>query len=265
MPETNEYLTNDYIAEFYDYVVPYRTRQDVSFFVQMAQEAGGPVLEVGCGTGRVLIPTAREGRPITGLDVSGPMLDVCRTRLANEAADVQARVTLVQYDMRDYDLGQQFALVTTPFRSFQHMITLDDQLSSLACMRRHLRDGGRLVLDLFNPSLAYLVDESRLGEFGEEPDFTMPDGRTVVRRARVLSRDLLEQVQDVEMIYDVTHPDGRREKQAQRFPMRYLFRYEAEHLLIRAGFTVEAVYADYDRSPYGSKYPGELIFVARKA
>jgi len=109
------------------------------------------------------------------------------------------------------------------------------------------------------------VDESRLGEFGEEPAFTMPDGRQVVRRARILSRDLLQQVQDVEMIYDVTYPDGHTERHLDHFPMRYLFRYEAEHLLVRAGFTVEAVYADYDRSPYGSKYPGELIFLACKS
>ncbi len=259
------YRTTPSLAEFYDYVVPYRTRQDVTFFVEMAQDAGGSVLEIGCGTGRVLIPTARAGVPITGLDVAEPMLNVCRTRLTNEAADVQARVTLVQYDMRDFDLGQQFSLVTTPFRSFQHAITVDDQLSTLAAARRHLVEGGRLILDLFNPSLSYLVDEKRLGEFGEEPEFTMPDGRRVLRRARILSRDLSQQVQDVEMLYDVIHPDGRRERITESFLMRYLFRFEAEHLLVRSGFVVEAVYADYDRSAYGTKYPGELIFVARKA
>jgi SAM-dependent methyltransferase len=220
MPDApRDYQTNPYLAEFYDYVVPYRTRQDVSFFVQMAQEAHGPVLEVGCGTGRVLIPTAREGVTITGLDVAKEMLDVCRTRLTNEAADVQARITLVQSDMRNFDLGQKFALVTTPFRSFQHMITVDDQLASLDSMRNHLVEGGRLILDLFNPSLPYLVDESRLGEFGEEPQFTMPDGRKVVRRARILSRDLNQQVQEVELNYYVTHPDGREEKQRHAFPI----------------------------------------------
>lgn len=265
MPENHgEYHTTPYLAEYYDYVVPYRTREDVSFFVALAQETDGPVLEVGCGTGRVTIPTAREGVTITGLDVSEAMLNVCRTRLKNEAADVQARVTLVQYDMRDFNLGQQFRLVTTPFRSFQHMITVEDQLASLASMRNHLVAGGLLVLDLFNPSLPYLVDESRLGEFGEEPEFTMPDGRRVVRRARIVSRDLHKQVQNVELLYYVTHPDGREERQIHAFPMRYIFRYEAEHLLVRAGFQIEALYADYDKSPYGSKYPGELIFVARK-
>lgn len=66
------------------------------------------------------------------------------------------------------------------------------------------------------------------------------------------------------MAYYVTHPDGRQERLAHRFLMRYLFRYEAEHLLARVGFSVESVYADFDRSPYGSKYPGELIIVAKR-
>ena len=124
--------------------------------------------------------------------------------------------------------------------------------------------GGTLVLDLYNPSLAYLVDEKRLGEFGEEPEFTMPDGRRVVRRSRIVSRDFLTQVQNVELIYHVTYPDGREEQHVNAFPMRYIFRYEAEHLLERAGFRVKALYAEYDKSPYGSTYPGELIFVAQK-
>ena len=65
-------------------------------------------------------------------------------------------------------------------------------------------------------------------------------------------------------VYYVTHPDGREERLVHRFQMRHLFRFEAEHLLARAGFQVEELYADYDKSPYGSKDPGELIFVARK-
>ena len=70
---------------------------------------------------------------------------------------------------------------------------------------------------------------------------------------------------DVELIYDITHPDGRQERQIHAFQMRYLFRYEAEHLLARSGFVVDRLYAGFDRSEYGSIYPGELVFVAQKA
>lgn len=250
-------------AEIYDYVVPYRERQDVAFFVEMAA-TGGPVLEVGCGTGRVLLPIARAGFEITGLDLSPSMLAVCRANLAAEPVEVQARVQLVQADMRAFDLGREFALVTLPFRPFQHLTTVEDQMDCLTTLRRHLAPGGRLVLDLFNPSIPYLADPARLEEFGDEPEFTMPDGRRVVRRARITARDYFAQVQDAELIYYVTHPDGRQERLVHAFPMRYLFRFEVEHLLARCGLEVEALYADYDKSSYGSKYPGELIFVARR-
>lgn len=258
------YTEYRFTAEFYDHVVPYRERQDVAFFVEMAQASGGPVLEVGCGTGRVLIPTARAGFEITGLDLSPSMLAICRASLAAEPEAVQARAQLVEADMRAFDLGREFALITIPFRPFQHLTSVEDQIACLTTLRRHLAPGGRLVLDLFNPSIPYLADPARLDEFGDEPEFVMPDGRRVTRRARITARDYFGQVQDSELIYYVTHSDGRQERLVHAFPMRFIFRYEAEHLLARSGFEVEALYADYDKSPYGSKYPGELIFVARR-
>src|SRR6186997_1849648 len=93
-----------FIAELYDQVVPYRERADVSFFVEAAREAGSPILEVGCGTGRVLIPTARAGLEIVGLDLSPHMLAVCREHLGQESETVRSRVQLVQADMRHFDL-----------------------------------------------------------------------------------------------------------------------------------------------------------------
>jgi SAM-dependent methyltransferase len=250
-------------AEFYDHVVPYRSRPDVEFFVSLAREAGGPVLEVGCGTGRVLLPCARAGVPVVGLDVAPSMLDVLRQSLAREPDEVRARVRVVEGDMRSFDLGERFALVMLPFRSFQHMLTQDDQRAALRRLRAHLAPGGRLVLDLFNPNLAVLGDERWGIRPIPEPEFTMPDGRRVVRSYRVLRRDFWNQVQHVEFIIDVTHPDGREEHRAEAFAIRYLFRYEAEYLLLSEGFTIEALYGDYDRAPYGTRYPGDLIFVAR--
>jgi len=264
MDHAGGYEDYAFIADLYDHVVPYRDRADVSFFVEAAQESGGPVLEIGCGTGRILIPTARAGIEIVGLDLSPHMLAVCRERLLKEPEDVRSRVQLVQADMHHFWLGQAFKLVTTPFRPFQHLTTVDDQLSCLECIHRHLVKGGRLVLDIFNPSLEALTRDDGGQERGDEPEFTTPDGRRVVRRDRIVSRDLFNQISYVELVYYVTHPDGREERLVHSFPMRHLFRFEAEHLLARCGFEVEQVYADYDKSPYGSKYPGELILVARK-
>jgi hypothetical protein len=164
--------------------------------------------------------------------------------------------------MRRFDLGQAFALITLPFRPFQHLLTVGDQLACLDAIRRHLGEGGRLILDVFNPSLEALV--SPIGqEVGDEPEFSTPDGRRVTRRVRIAAHDRFRQVQDVELVYHVVHADGRQERLVHAFSMRYLFRFEVEHLLVRAGFAIEHVYAGYDGSPVGSRYPGELVFVAR--
>ena len=87
LPGDDEYRL---VAEFYDYVAPYRERQDVAFFVQMARDSGGPVLEIGCGTGRVLIPTAQAATEIVGLDASPAMLARCREKLSREPQAVQS-------------------------------------------------------------------------------------------------------------------------------------------------------------------------------
>ncbi len=252
-------------AEFYDYVVAYATRGDVEFYVDEALTAGGPVLELGCGTGRVLIPVARAGVTIDGLDGSSAMLDRCRAKLEAESDEVKSRVTLHRGDMRTFDLGKRFALVTIPFRPFQHLLTVDEQLACLRTIHAHLQDGGRLILDLFNPSLDALVNRPLGVEMPEGPPFEMPDGRQVSRSFKVVDPDRFAQVNRIELIYDVTHTNGRTERHVHAFHMRYLFRFEVEHLLARAGFMVEQLFAGYDRSEYGSTYPGELIFIARKA
>ena len=253
-----------FIADLYDHVGPYRNRPDIAFFVEAASKAGSPVLEVGCGTGRVLIPTARAGVDVVGLDLSPHMLAVCRRRLRDEPEAVQSKVRLVQADMRRFDLGRIFTLVTIPFRPFQHLLTVEDQLSCLESIRQHLGNGGVLILDIFNPSLDFLVNRPVGEEFDEEPEFTMPDGRRVTRLHKTITHDRFNQISDFELVYYVKHPDGREERLVHSFQMRYLFRFEVEHLLARAGFAVEHLYAGYDKSEYGSHYPGELLFVARR-
>ena len=264
MSQSGGYEDYAFIAEYYDHVIPYRNRADISFYVEAAKEVGGSVLELGCGTGRVLIPVARSGVDIVGIDLSPHMLTICRERLQQEPEKVRERAQIVQADMRDFSLDRSFALATTPFRPFQHLITVEDQVSCLESVNRHLVAGGLLILDIFNPSLESLTRDNLGEEFAEEPGFEMPDGRRVIRRHKVVERDLFNQVNHVELIYYVTHPDGREERLVHEFPMRYLFRYEAQHLLERCGFELLDIYADFEKNPYGSKYPGELILVAKK-
>lgn len=258
--------TDDYApsAAFYDHVPFYRDRPDVGFYVEEAIRARGPVLEVACGSGRVLIPTARADVTIVGLDASAQMLATCRSSLQHEPEHVRARVTLVHGDMRDFDLGRTFPLVTLPFRAFQHLLTSDDQVACLNCVRRHITDEGRFIVDLFNPSLEMLVNKETGVEFVSDPTFVLPDGRTVERRGKIIKHNRLTQVTDHEFIYYISDRSGATERVVHPFSLRNIFKFEMEHLLYRLGFTVEHVYADFSRVPFGTFYPGELIFVARK-
>ena len=250
---------SDELAEIYDAV--YADRDDAAFWAALAPDEGA-TLELACGTGRVLLPLARAGHDVVGLDRSPAMLARCRAKLAAEPAAVRERVRLVQGDMAAFDLGRRFALVTSPFRGFQHLIGVTDQLACLGRCHAHLAAGGRLVLDLFNPDPALLYPGG--GSDGEETAETVPwsGGRTIRWWGRVTGYHRARQLNQCEMVYEVTEPDGEVRRVSERFPLRYLFRHELEHLLARAGFAIVALYGDYDRSPYDDDSP-ELIVVAR--
>ncbi len=253
-------LYDRHSSEFYDY---HAKRGDVKFYIDFAVQSGGTVLEIGCGTGRILIPTARAGVCITGLDKSTEMLKICQRKLKDESREVSDRVKLVHADMSNFNLGSKFSLVTIPFGPFNCLVSVEEQLRCLNCIKRHLHHNGALVLDLFYPSSR----EFSSGEegFSVKTPFEMPDGRSVTWGLHFNSVDYNRQVIHEEMIYDVHYPDGHDERLVYPSPLRYFFRYEVEHLLARAGFKTESVYADFNREPFGSKYPSELIFLARKA
>ncbi len=249
----------DAIPDFgllYDSVPLYAARQDVGFYVEEAKTAPGPVLEVGCGTGRILLPIARAGISITGIDSSQQMLERCRAKLSGE------QVKLVQHDMRDFNLGEKFALIIAPFRVVQHLTTIDDQLRFLATVARHLAPegsggagGGRLIFDVFNPRFDMLVGADGV-EHEDTPEQHLPDGRTLRRAYRVARVRWLDQVSEAELVYYV---DGTRYVQA--FEMRWYLVAELRNLLARAGFRVREIYGDFARGPLVDGCP-ELVVVA---
>ena len=256
---------NDYaaIANYYDATPLYANRADIGFYVACAGEVRGKVLELGCGTGRILIPTAAAGHTIVGLDLSPDMLARCREKLRAQPPDVQARARLVEGAMTAFDLGEKFSLVTVPFRGFQHLLAVENQLASLECVHRHLTTHGRLIFDIFHPKLAMLHDPAFTEEREEFPEVALPDGRRFRRASRISAFRRTDQINEVQIITYVRHPDGRQERLVDAFPIRYFFRYEAEHLLARAGFRLLALYGDFDRSPLRDDSP-EMVFVVER-
>ena len=250
----------DAIPDFgllYDSVPLYAGRQDVAFYVAEAQRAGGAVLEIGCGTGRILLPIARAGCVITGLDGSRAMLERCRAKLAAESAAVQGRVRLAPGDMRQFNLGAVYPLIIAPFRVVQHLTTVDDQLTFLARVANHLAPGGRLIFDVFNPRFDMLVGADGV-EREDTPQQRLPDGRTLRRSYRIARVRWLDQVSESELIYYVND-----QRYVQAFEMRWYLATELRHLLARAGFRVREMYGDFTRGPVVDGCP-DLVVVAEK-
>jgi len=251
------------LAAIYDSVPAYATRRDVQFYIDEASNGAGSVLEVGCGTGRILLPIARSGHTIDGLDASPAMLERCRSKLSGEADTVRGRVNLHEGDARAFDLGRKFDLIIAPFRVVQHLTTIEDQLGFLDSVARHLRPGGRLTFDVFNPNFTALVSADGI-EREDTPDTTLPDGRTFRRAGRVSRVRWIDQVSEIELIYYISgEPGGKTERHVQSFDMRWFLRAELVHLLERGGFRVRSIHGDFDRSPLTDKSPEQIVCAER--
>ena len=225
--------------------------QDAAFYLELARESGGPVLELGCGTGRILLPIAQAGIPCVGLDASRAMLDVLL------AKQPPPNLELAHAAMESFDFGaRRFSLITIPFRAFSHLLDVPAQLAALERVRRHLAPNGRLALDVFDPKLASLARSEDAEALAVSADTA--SGR--VQRFDRVARDAARQVLTLRMRFVA---EARRRLREGELELRWFYRHELEHLLARAGFTVDALYGGFDRRPWAPG--GETIVVARVA
>lgn len=265
-------LYDGFIADYYDESPLVRGRtQDVSFYLDAVHQHGDPVLELGCGTGRITLALAQAGHRVTGLDISERMLQRCEQKRAALPRETRERVHLVQGDMTKFDLGEKFRVVIIPFRPMQHLLETPQHVACLESVKKHLwssgrRSGdkrGRLILDVFQTDAERMHDPVYQKE-DLVTEYSMPDGRHVRIAERVAAFHRAEQRNDVEMIFYVKDGHGKEERLVFAWTLRYFFRYEVEHLLARCGFRARAVYGNFDRSPLADTSP-EMIFVAESS
>jgi SAM-dependent methyltransferase len=245
-------------ARFYDLDVG-QVDDDLWMIREFAARTGSPILELACGTGRVLLPLAREGYSVTGVDVSPAMLALARQKLAAEG--LLSRVSLVEQDMRYLDLEGRFNLALVALNSFSHLLTLEDQIASLQRIYEHLEPGGLLLLDLFNPDLERLLDFR--GHLVLDMMMTDPERDRRLLKFRTETVDLAQQIIDVTYILDEVVEQGRVQRTLFPFRMRYLFRHELELLLRYAGYQLEAIYGSYELDEFDGA-SDRLLAIARR-
>jgi SAM-dependent methyltransferase len=236
----------------YDLTFPGGVRGDIDGYRRLARESGGPVLELGAGTGRITIPIAEDGLDIHAVDRDSGMLDALRRKAAALPADVAERITITQADMRSVRLDQRFALVIIPFRAFLHNLTPDDQLACLRSVHGQLRSGGRLAFNVFHPSLEFM--SRHVGPFENTwrlmATFPTPDGGLVVR-SETSKFDTPRQRLRALIRYDQFDASGAlTATYLEQLELAYLYPRDIRHLLERAGFDDIRISADFEGRPF---------------
>ena len=227
----------DAIAELYD---PWSASvvEDVAFYLEEARRSGGPVVELGVGTGRIAIPLAADGLRVIGVDSSRGMLEVCARRAALAGVELDLRVG----DLRRPPVDEHVPLVICPFRSLLHLHTDADRLEVLQSVRDLLVPGGRFVFDVFTPGA---------------DDIAQTHDRWLEREPGIFERAVWD---ETARTLTLTVRDSERET---TMALAWLSTEEWRSLLERAGFEVEACYGWFDRTPYAARE--DSVWIARRS
>jgi len=226
----------DAIAELYD---PWSASvvEDVAFYLEEARRSGGPVVELGVGTGRIAVPLGADGIHVIGVDSSRAMLEVCARRAALAGVTLDLRVG----DLREPPVTERVPLVICPFRSLLHMHTDEDRLGVLGAAYDLLLPGGRFVFDVFTP---------------DADDIAQTQGRWLEREPGIFEHAVWDE--SARTLTLTVRGDERETTMA----LAWLSPDEWRGLLQRAGFEIEACYGWFDRTPYKGRE--DTVWVTRR-
>jgi SAM-dependent methyltransferase len=229
--------TEHYVdAPLYDFEYR-RRRADVNFYRRLGAEAGrpGPILELGCGTGRLTLALARDGFDVVGIDLAQAMLLRAAERTARLGQTARRRVRLVRADMRAFALGRKFPLVVSPFHAMQHLYTRSDFAACLARVKEHLAPGGRFAFDVLAPDIAWLTKDSR--KRWARTKFRHPVTREPMVYSTNHTYDPVSQIAYIRLYYESGEGETKR-TQVVRLCHRQFFPAELEALVAASGFRV---------------------------
>jgi SAM-dependent methyltransferase len=232
-----------------------RRRNDVRFYTNLAVESGGPVLELGAGTGRVALAIAKAGIDVVGVEPMGPMLEQARQRMDRLPRAARERIELRQGDLMRLRLRRKFPLVIAPFNVWMHLYTREEIERGFATVRHHLAPGGRFAFDVLLPDPVSLSrDPAKQYRGGEVPH---PRGGVRYRYSEYFSYDPVAQIETVVM--DFEHPDGKDQSFCTPLTQRQFFPAELEALLHYNGFVVESHSGDFEGKPITAATESQVV------
>jgi SAM-dependent methyltransferase len=237
----------------YDRMFP--GRGEIPFLLGQARRFGGPVLELACGTGKLLEPIAQAGFAATGIDVSEPMLVEAR-RKAHAAGSA---TRYVNADIRHFALGERFAFVFIGGNSICHLLDIDSFDACMACVREHLADGGRFVIDVYIPSLPRLILDPNERE--KLTTYDDPDGAGRVVVTHTATYDAITQIKSAKTFHQVPGEPSEREGS---LVLKMYFPQELQALVRHNGFRIAEAYGNYDNSPLTNASPKQIYILERQ-
>ena len=259
--------TNDFYEdpEYYAYEFKDR-REDVRFYGERYLSVSGWSLEIGVGTARIALPAARKGAKIVGLDLHQGMLDAAERRRQTLAKSKRGLLRLVHGDMRDFDLGERFELITCPFNALQHMYTHADVSAALERVKAHLAPGGRFIFDVLFPDLEYL-NRPAFQRF-KGVNFKHPTWGATYNYSERSAYDPVQQLNHMFLEYErveppIGEPSSAPETHQIQLSHRYFFPQELDLILANAGLRVIERFGDFEGAPVGQ---GEsMVMVCERA
>jgi SAM-dependent methyltransferase len=240
-----------YHPEIYDLITSPSFLGDLEWYRRHARVSGGPVLELGAGTGRVTLAMAGDGIAVHALDASREMLARLQQKLEAAPPDVRSRVTVTHGDMRTFALADRFPLVISPYRAFLHNVTEADRRACLERVRRHLRPGGRFAFNVFHPSLEFMTHHSGAlaGTWRWMRTVTRDDGTAIVC-SEATRYQTVHQIVESQHRYEEFAPDGTLARTSLlSLRLAYLYPADLRQMLQEAGFTTVRISGGFDGRP----------------
>ncbi len=230
-----------------------------AFYVAAYLRADGPVVELGVGDGRIAVEAAACGREVIGVDLSRPMLELCRERA--ERAGVSARLNLLEADFRTFTLDRPAALIALPYHSMGHLLSLDDKLAAVAHVFSQLRPGGAFIFDDFvmTPALAAHMRSVQL-----RAEYRTPAGADALLWVTSLVDEASQSIRVVTWEDQLDAGGLLAKRQYRRLSLSWIEPAQAQELLTGVGFVVDACYGSFEGEPLTRATAHEQIWVARR-
>ena len=245
-----------FFAEFYD--ILHAGLADVDAYVEFAKRYGSAVLELGCGTGRILVPLVRAGLEVTGVDRSMDMLALCRQKLAYEDEEVQSRARLVRADIRDLALSKRFDLVLAPCNLMCCFVESGDAMKVLHAARKHLKDSGVFILDCSIPDIPFMV---KVNGVPRTFDFCHPLTGTTIRDTFTAKYDFVNQIEVDDIRLEEWDEDVLLRREETTDTLAFYFPREMRTMLHAAGFRVFKEQGSLLEDVPIDERAGEMVFL----